>query len=340
MSELEKTRSVDLRETTSDLEEARRVLRIEAQSILDLSDKLDSRFERAVQMILDCTGKVILTGMGKSGQIARKISSTLSSTGTPSVFLHPAESAHGDLGVIAKGDLVVAISNSGESPEMNSLLHFVARRGVSLIAMTGNASSSLARAAQVNLDISVKEEACPLGLAPTSSSTASLALGDALAMAVLRRRGFRREEFAEFHPGGKLGRRLLTRVREVMHGGESLPLVPLDEPMTKVVTAMTSKDVRGVAGVVDSAGNLLGVITDGDIRRRFEKSNAPLTESAADLMSKTPKTVDASELAEKAAFLMQQFRIQILFVVDKAGANPKAPIGLIHMQDLLASGIL
>jgi arabinose-5-phosphate isomerase len=324
----------------SDIEEARRVLRIEAQAVLDLAERLDARFEKAVQLALDCSGKVILTGMGKSGQIARKISSTLSSTGTPSLFLHPAESSHGDLGVVSKGDLVVAISYGGDLPELASLLTFVSRKGVPLIAMTANPESALGRAAAIVLDISVKEEACPLGLAPTASSIVTLALGDAFAMALLKRKGFRREEFAEFHPGGKLGRRLLTRVRDVMHTGDALPLVPEDEALTKVVSAMTSKNVRGVAGVVDRDGNLIGVITDGDIRRRLDKNNSPFTETAKDLMSRTPKTIDSGELAEKAAFLMQQFRIQILFVVDKASTHAKAPIGLIHLQDLLAAGVL
>lgn len=324
----------------SDIEEARRVLRIEAQSILDLAERLDGTFEKAVSAVLECKGKVILTGMGKSGQVARKISSTLSSTGTPSVYLHPAESSHGDLGVIAKGDLVIAISYGGESAEMNSLLNFVSRRNIPLIAMTANKESSLGRAGQWWLDISVKEEACPMGLAPTSSSTVTLAYGDALAMAVLQRRGFKREDFAEFHPGGKLGKKLLTRVKDVMHTGEALPLVQPEEAITKVVSAMTSKDVRGVAGVVDADKNLIGVVTDGDIRRRLEKNTTPFTEQAKDLMSRTPKTIDCSELAEKAAFLMQQFRIQILFVVDRTSSNPKAPIGLIHLQDLLSAGVL
>lgn len=324
----------------SDIEEARRVLKIEAQAIIELAERLDGQFERSVQAVLDCKGKVILTGMGKSGLIARKISSTLSSTGTPSIYLSPAESAHGDLGVISKGDLVIAISYGGESPELASLLNFIARRGVSLIGLTARPDSTLGRASAILLNIAVREEACPLGLAPTSSSTASLALGDALAMAVLKKRGFRREDFAEFHPGGKLGRKLLTRVKDLMHTGNALPLVPPEEPMSKVVSAMTSKDVRGVAGVIDRDQNLIGVITDGDIRRRLEKSNVPFTEQAKDLMSRTPKTIDCSELAEKAAFLMQQFRIQILFVVDKTAKNPMAPVGLVHLQDLLAGGVL
>jgi arabinose-5-phosphate isomerase len=324
----------------NDIEEARRVLRIEAQSIVDLAERLDSNFEKAVSTVLETKGKVILTGMGKSGQIARKISSTFSSTGTPSVYLNPAESSHGDLGVISKGDLIIAISYGGESNELSALLNFASRRNVPLLAMTANKESTLGKAGNVFLDISVKEEACPMGLAPTSSSTVTLAYGDALAMAVLQRRGFKREDFAEYHPGGKLGKKLLTRVKDVMHTGDALPIVSPEESISKVVSAMTSKDVRGVAGVVDANKNLVGTITDGDIRRRLEKNNAPFTEQAKDLMSRTPKTIDCSELAEKAAFLMQQFRIQILFVVDRTSANPKAPIGLIHLQDLLSAGVL
>lgn len=323
----------------SHLEEARRVLHIEAQSLLKLAEGLDDRFNQAVEMIVACTGKVVITGIGKSGLVGRKISSTLSSTGTPSVFLHPAESSHGDLGVLAKGDLIVAISFGGENPELAPVLQYTARKGIPLIALTGNLQSALGRAAQIALHVKITEEACPMGLAPTSSSTATLALGDALATAALKRRGFRKEDFAEFHPGGTLGRRLTTRVRDVMHVGEALPLVQPNEPIHKVVAIMTAKEVRGIAGVVDERGSLVGVISDGDIRRRLERSQAPFTELARDLMSKVPKTIDADELAEKALFLMQQFQIQILFAVDKTAANSQAPAGLLHLQDLLKANI-
>ncbi|MGE0762536.1 MAG: SIS domain-containing protein [Bdellovibrionales bacterium] len=323
----------------SHIEEARRVLKIESESLMKLAEKLDDRFAKAVEMILACTGKVIVTGIGKSGHVGRKISSTLSSTGTPSVFVHPAESSHGDLGVIAKNDLVVAISYGGETAELGPLLQYVARKNIPLIALTGNSKSSLARAAMVSLDLIITEEACPMGLAPTSSSTVTLALGDALAMAALKQRGFRKEDYAEFHPGGSLGRRLTTRVRDVMHVGEALPVVRPDEPIVKVVSIMTAKEVRGVAGVVDDKGGLIGVVTDGDIRRRLEKSQAPFTEAAKDLMSKAPKTIDCEELAEKALFLMQQFQIQILFAVDRTAANPLQPVGVLHLQDLLKANI-
>lgn len=325
--------------SADDLEEGRRVLKIEAQSILDLAEKLNGAFQTSVEMILNCSGKVIVTGIGKSGQIARKMASTLSSTGTPALYLHPAESSHGDMGVISKGDIVVAFSYGGESSELGPLLSFLARKDVPLIAFTARGESALAKAAKAVLDISVKEEACPLGLAPTSSSTASLALADALSMAVLKRRGFKKENFAEFHPGGALGKRLTLRVKDVMHSGEALPIVGLQEEMKKVITLMTSKDVRGVAGVVDGAQSLVGIITDGDIRRRLEKSANPLSERAQDVMSKNPKTIDCNELAEKAAFLMQQFKIDRLFAIDRQSGNPNKPVGLIHFQDLLNAGI-
>lgn len=323
----------------SDVEEGRRVLKIEAQSILDVCERLNGSFSTAVQMVLDCPGKVIVTGIGKSGQVARKMASTLSSTGTPALYLHPAESAHGDMGVISKGDLVLAFSYGGESPELSPLLRYLARKDVALIGFTARGESALAKHANVVLDIAVKEEACPLGLAPTSSSTVSLALADALAMAVLKRRGFRKEDFAEFHPGGSLGRKLTMRVKDVMHKGDALPLVGPDESMTKVISLMTSRDVRGVAGVMDSHQSLIGIITDGDIRRRLEKSSNPLHEKASDVMSKNPKTIDCNELAEKAAFLMEQFKIDRLFAIDRLSDNPQRPVGLIHFQDLLGAGI-
>ena len=324
---------------SQEVEEGRRVLKIEAQAILDIAERLNGGFEKAVGMMLACGGKVIVTGIGKSGQIARKMASTLSSTGTPALYLHPAESSHGDMGVISKGDLVVAFSYGGESAELAPLLAFLARKDIPLIAFTARNESSLAKAGTVVLDIAVKEEACPLGLAPTSSSTASLALADALAMAVLKRRGFKKEDFAEFHPGGSLGRKLTLRVQDVMHKGDALPLVGPSEDMKKVISQMTSRSVRGGAGVIDDKRSLVGVITDGDIRRRLEKSTNPLEEKAQDVMSKNPKTVDCHELAEKAAFLMQQFKIDRLFAIDRQAANPHAPVGLIHFQDLHDAGI-
>ncbi|MEK6555497.1 MAG: KpsF/GutQ family sugar-phosphate isomerase [Bdellovibrionota bacterium] len=318
-----------------EVEEGRRVLRVEAQALLDSVERLNGNFSQASQMILACKGKVIVTGIGKSGHVARKIASTLSSTGTPSLFLHPAESSHGDLGVITEQDLILAISYSGEAEELLPIINFAVRRNISIISLTSSQTSTLGKAG-VWIDISVKEEACPLSLAPTSSSTLTLALGDALAMAVMHLRGFTRDDFAQFHPNGTLGRRLLTRVKDIMHGGASLPLVGFKEDMTKVLTLMTSSHVfRGVAGVVDEQQNLAGIITDGDVRRRLEKNQNPLSGVASDMMSKNPKTIDANELAEKALFVMEQFQIQTLFVTDRSATQPKKPVGLIHLQDLL-----
>ncbi len=320
----------------SSLEEAKRVLEIEAQAILDLKDRLDDSFEKAVELLCVCKGKVVVAGMGKSGHIGRKMAATLSSTGTPALFLHPAESSHGDLGVVVEGDCLVVISYGGGSQELQDLLTYATRKGLPLIAMTGNQESDLAKLATVSLDIKVQEEACPLKLAPTSSSTVSLALADALAMATLKKKGFREEDFAEYHPGGKLGRRLLTRVKDLMHDNGGLPVVSQDDNMVTIVSKMTGSHVRGVAGVVDSDGFLKGVITDGDIRRHLEKNKNPLEASVEDLMSKQPKTIDKNELAVKALFIMEQFSIQSLFIIDN---DTKKPVGLIHLQDLIKAKI-
>lgn len=317
-----------------EVDEGRRVLRMEAQSILDVAERLDKNFELATGMILECKGKLIVTGIGKSGIIGRKISSTFSSTGTPSLFLHPTESSHGDLGVISSGDSILAISNSGEAEELVPIINFAIRRNIPLIAMTSKHTSTLGKAG-IFLDISVKEEACSMGLAPTSSSTVTLALGDALAMAVLKVRGFGREDFAEYHPAGSLGRRLFLRVRDLMHAGVELPLVKKKDDMAKVIALMTSAEVRGVAGVVDEKNHLCGCVTDGDLRRRLEKNKNPLTEVAEDIMSLNPKTIDASEMAEKALFIMEQFQIQNLFVVDSQSGASQVPVGLVHLQDLI-----
>ncbi len=317
---------------------AKQVLEIEAQAILLLKDRLDQSFVGAVDLIAACQGKIILAGIGKSGQIARKIASTLSSTGTPAVFLHPAESSHGDLGMISPGDVVIAISYGGESPEMTALLGFLARKDIPLIAMTGKDESTLAKAARVVLDIQVDREACPLELAPTASSTVTLAMGDALAMVVMNRKGFQPENFAEFHPGGSLGFKL-SRVRENMHTGTGFVLVTEDTPLRKVFSLMSQAETRGAAGVIAGSGQLLGIITDGDIRRRLELSPDPLAGSAKDMMIKNPRTIDANEISEKALFLMEQFRINVLFVLDKKSLAPAQPIGVVHIQDLLRSKV-
>lgn len=321
------------------IQQGLQVLDIEANAILALKERLSEGFVEAVQLIKSCEGKLIVTGMGKSGQIARKLASTFSSTGTPSVFLHPAESAHGDLGIVESGDVILALSYGGETPELAPILAFALRKNIPVVAITGNVNSTLAKAAKVTMNVSVSAEACPLNLAPTASSTASLAMGDAMAMAVLNEKGFSPEEFAEFHPGGNLGYRLLTRVKDVMHTGEALPLVQLNTPVKEVFSIMTHKNVRGTAGVLDTNGDLIGVITDGDIRRRLDKSTDPFTGVAQDLMTTNPRGVDANELAEKALFLMEQFRIQILFVFDKMSEHPKRPVGMLNFQDLLSTKI-
>lgn len=320
------------------IQEARRVFDIEAQAILDLKEKVNSNFEAAVNLIMDTRGKVVVTGMGKSGQIARKIASTFSSTGTPAVFAHPGEMSHGDLGIMAAHDMILALSYRGETDELRDLLGFAKRKGLKVVALTGNMQSTLAQTSDIVLDVGIKQEACPLGLAPTASTTAALAMGDALAVAVLTKRGFKEEDFAEYHPGGSLGRKLLTRVKDLMHAGERIPIVKPETGMREILTVMTSKEVRGICGVVNSEGGLIGAITDGDIRRRLEKSKNLLEEKAKDLMSQNPKIIDQSELAERALFLMEQFVIQSLFVVDKAKSATN-PVGIIHLQDLLRARI-
>lgn len=320
------------------IERARMVLDIEAHAVLALKDRLSASFEQAVEVIAGCDGKVIVTGIGKSGQIARKIASTLSSTGTPAVFLHPAESSHGDLGMISKGDIVLAISYGGETPELAPILSYLSRKGNLLIAMTGGLKSSLAQAAKIVLDVSVSREACPLELAPTASSTATLALGDALSMAVMEAKGFSNDQFAENHPGGSLGFKL-SRVGDNMHTGTGFVVVTEDAPLRKVFSMMSQRETRGAAGIVDGQGNLLGVITDGDIRRRLENAEDPVSGTATEMMTKNPRTVDVNEIAEKALFMMEQFRISLLFVLDQTSAQPKKPVGVIHIHDLLQNKV-
>lgn len=321
------------------LEQAKKVLEIESKAIIDSVRFLNADFVKAAEWIYQCKGKLVVSGIGKSGQIARKLASTFSSTGTPAIYLHPAESSHGDLGIVTEGDIILALSYGGESLELNSIVSFAARKGIKLIAMTGNLNSSLAKAASAVINIQVDREACPLNLAPTASTTTALAMGDALAMSVLMLKGFTTEEFAEYHPGGSLGFKLLTRVKDLMHKGDALPLVNLDTEIRSVLTIMTHRDVRGCAGVIDNKGDLVGVVTDGDIRRRLEKNQNPLEGKAKDLMTLNPRTIDGSELAEKALFMMEEFRIQMLFVLDRSATDPKKPIGLLHLQDLIKAKI-
>lgn len=319
------------------LDIALQVLQVEADAILSLKDRIGPEFQKAVDLVLSCQGKVVWTGIGKSGYVARKVASTMSSTGTPAVFLHPAESLHGDLGLLQKNDLLIAVSYAGLSAEFSPILATVSRLGIPMIAITGNNESLLGRAAQVVLNTKINREACPLGLAPTASSTATLAMGDALAMAVLDAKGFGAEEFAQNHPGGGLGRQLL-RVKDVMHT-DSTPLISGTTPMKEVFSLMSRGEVRGAAGVLDDSGNLIGIVTDGDIRRLLDQAKDPFQGTAHQMMSKNPRTVDSSEIAEKALFLMEQFRINVLFVTDKSSSTPRKPVGLVHIQDLLKAKV-
>lgn len=317
------------------LARARRVLDVESRALAAIRDRLDGRFGAAIELLLGCRGKVIVTGVGKSGIVGRKIAATLSSTGTPAVFLHAGEGGHGDLGTVGRGDVMIAVSNSGEGAEVLRLLPVAKRLVVPLIALTGKADSSLGRAADVVLDVSVPEEACPLGLAPTASTTAQMALGDALAVALLEERGFSADDFALLHPGGALGRRLL-RVDELMHHGEALPAVPPDAPLKDTLLEITSKRL-GVTAVVDETGALLGVVTDGDLRRGLERAADIRTLTARDLMTRNPKTIAATALAAQAVALMERHAITSLFVLVDGS---RRPVGVLHLHDLLRAAVV
>ena len=317
------------------MEQGKRVLEIEVRAIAGLLERLDHRFTEAVDLLYRCAGKVVVSGMGKSGLIGQKIAATLASTGTPAFFLHPAEGIHGDLGMLARRDALIAISNSGETEEVLKLLPFVKRLNVPVLAMTGRVQSTLAKNSEVVLDVSVSEEACPMGLAPTASTTATLAMGDALAIALLQKRGFREEDFAQFHPGGTLGRRLLLTVRDLMHVGEAVPRVSHQALAREAILVMTTKKL-GMTTVVDEAGRLLGVITDGDLRRFLERGADLTTAKAWDLACKNPKTIGPDELAARAVQVMEEFSITSLVVLE----NQQQLVGVLHLHDLLKSGIV
>ena len=319
------------------IEEAKRVLRVEAHSILDLAERIDENFSRAVDLLYHCKGKVVLMGMGKSGLVARKIASTFASTGTPALFLHPAEGLNGDFGMLAKEDVVIAISNSGETRELLELLPLIKRYGNRLISLTGNLKSTLARAGDIYLDIHVKEEACPLGLAPTASTTATLAMGDALAVTLMEKRGFKKEDFALLHPGGALGKRLLLKVEDLMHKGGALPVVNEKALMKDAIFEITSKRL-GVTGVCNQEGHLVGVITDGDLRRALEKFVDIFQREAAEVMTRNPKRIEKEALAAEAVQKMEEYSITSLFVFNKPG--DKVPVGIIHLHDLLKAGVV
>ena len=318
------------------LQRARDVLNIEAKGIVSLVDRLDDNFVRAVDLLHACGGKVVVTGMGKSGLIGRKIAATFSSTGTSAFFLHAGEGVHGDLGMIMEGDLILAVSNSGETEEILKLLPHFKLHGLKMIIMTGKPDSTLGKAGDVVLNVAVKEEACPLGLAPTASTTAALAMGDALAVVLLEQKGFREQDFAMRHPGGILGKKLLLRVEDLMHKGDQLPLVTQETPMKDAIFEITSKRL-GVTGVVDVQGKLVGVITDGDLRRGLESRGNIFSLKAKDLMTRNPKTIAAERLAAEAVVVMEQYPITSLFVLENDG---RKPLGVIHLHDLIKSGLV
>ena len=314
--------------TASALDLARKVLRIEADAIASLIDRIGDDFERALDLLHGCRGRVIVTGMGKSGIICRKIAATLSSTGTSAWFLHPAEAIHGDLGAIREDDVVLALSHSGETEEIIRLLESIRRIGARLIALTGHPRSTIARAADVTLDCGIAEEACPMNLVPTASTTAALALGDALAMTLLVRKGFGEEQFASFHPGGKLGRRLL-RVENAMHGGDAAPIVGMAAPMPEVIHEMSSKRL-GMTCVVDDGGRLVGVFTDGDLRRLMSRTADVLSLTAGQAMTPRPVTIPRQLLAVEALKIMETHKITSIVVVDPRGLVE----GVVHLHDL------
>ena len=323
--------------TTDDglLTAGRRALRIEATAVESLLKRLDARFAAACRLCLACTGRIVVTGMGKSGHVGGKIAATLASTGSPSFFLHPAEASHGDLGMITRTDIVLAISNSGETPEVLTLLPHLSRLGVPLIAMTGNPGSTLARAAAVNLDISVPEEACPLNLAPTASTTVTLAMGDALAVAVLDARGFTEQDFARSHPGGTLGRRLLLHVEDVMRKGDDVPRTAPDAFLKEGLVEMSRKGL-GMTVIVDGTGRSLGVFTDGDLRRILDQPVDVRAARMAEVMTAPGKSIGPRELAAEAVHLMELHRITALPVIDAAGRV----VGALNVHDLLRAGVM
>lgn len=321
--------------TDSFQQTAKRVLTLEAQAITDLLSSLDDSFSRACQLVLDAPGRVVVTGMGKSGHIASKLAATLASTGTPAFFVHPGEASHGDLGMITRDDVVLALSNSGETAEVLAILPVIKRRGIALIAMTGKPSSSLARQADVHLYAGVREEACPLNLAPTSSTTAALALGDALAIALLEAQGFTKEDFALSHPGGSLGRRLLLKVDDLMHSGNDFPAVSQRDTIAAALLEMTAKGL-GMTAVLDDDQTLVGIFTDGDLRRMLMQDVKVREQLVTEVMTVNPVTIRSGRLAAAALQLMDERKINGLVIVD----DGNRPVGAINMHDLLKAGVV
>jgi arabinose-5-phosphate isomerase len=315
---------------------AKKVLKTEADAVNGLIEKLDSSFEKAVTILYKSKGRVVVTGMGKSGLVGKKIAATLSSTGTPAFFMHPGEASHGDLGMVTSDDVIIAITNSGETEEVINLLPFLKRFNVKLIVLTGNAQSTLSRAADAVLNVSVKEEACPLGFVPTSSTTAALAMGDAIAVAILVKRGLKAEDFACYHPSGTLGKKLLTTVTDLMHTGQDLPLISMGTSLPEALIEISSKRL-GMTIVADNEKKILGIITDGDIRRGVEKWGKSFFDmDIQDVMSRNPKLISHDELATKALSMMEHYSITSLLISD----DKKRALGVIHLHDILRKGIV
>src|SRR5688500_5131002 len=325
----------DAAESQRLIEMGREALRIEARAVAALVDRLGDDFGKACHMLLACTGRVVVSGMGKSGHVGGKIAATLASTGTPAFFLHPAEASHGDLGMVARGDVVLAISYSGETVELLTILPLFKRMDARLIAMTGNPASTLAREADVHLDVSVPAEACPLNLAPTASTTAALAMGDALAVALLKHRGFTEADFARSHPGGALGRRLLLHVSDVMRRGGDLPVVRPDTPLTEGLLEMSRKRL-GLTAVADADGKVVGIFTDGDLRRALDRDVDIHASTMADVMTRGPRAIGAGELAAEAVLMMEKHAINGLLVLDGSGRL----VGALNVHDLLRAGVM
>ena len=320
------------------LEQARQVLRMEAEAVLEQVERIDEHFKAAVEMIMACPGRTVITGMGKSGIIGRKMAATLASTGTPSFYLHPAEGIHGDLGMVTEGDVVIALSNSGETGEVLHILPSLRRIGAKLIAMVGNPNSTLTKNSDIVLNVGVTREACPLGLAPTSSTTAALAYGDALALALLSKRKFTASQFAVFHPGGSLGRKLLLTVEDIMHSGTENPLVKADISVQDALFVITDKGL-GAVSVVDDDNKMLGVLTDGDIRRGLSKGVDFLKRPVTELMTASPKTITKEKLAAQALHIMESNRPKPITVLPVVDAENHV-IGLLHMTDLVRQGVV
>ena len=320
-------------------EKAIETLQIEADAVKKLVTHIDDEFEATVKAILDCPGRIIVTGMGKSGHVGRKIAASLASTGTPSFFMHPAEAFHGDLGMVTANDMVLAISNSGESNEIVNILPIIKRIGAKIIAMSGRRTSTLGKNADYYIDISVEREACPLGLAPTASTTATLAMGDAITIAAMSSRNFTAQDFAVFHPGGALGRRLLLKVENVMHSGEDNPVISVHKTAKEALFLMTAKGL-GATSVVDENGKFIGLVTDGDIRRMLAKGAKFLDEPVEDLMTKNPVVITKDKMAAEALSMMEKHKPKSITVIPVINMDKNIPIGMVHLTDLLRQGVI